>query len=236
MRLDPWILRWHGHFGVLASIFVTILIVTGIVLNHTERLQLDSKFVDAGWLLDWYGIGPDKTPVSFKVGETWVTEVDGRLFLNSVPISAFAGSLMGAARGEGFIFVGTTETLYLFDDDSQLIEKIGRVPGTIRRVGRLEEAYCIESQEGVFASTDGFLTWNFTDKEPIWAVASEPPAEVMESVLLAFRGQGLPWERVMLDLHSGRIFGSWGTYATDGVAIILLLLAVSGIYNWCVRR
>ncbi|SVC59522.1 uncharacterized protein METZ01_LOCUS312376, partial [marine metagenome] len=188
MQLDPWVLRWHGHFGVLASIFVIILIVTGIALNHTERLQLDAKFVGSGWLLDWYGIGADAPPVSFKVGKSWLTEVDGHLFLDSVSIPVFTGVLVGATRGESSILVGAPSALYLFDDDAQLIEKVSRVPGTIMRVGRLDEAYCIDSSEGVFSSKDGLLTWDRTDREPVWAVALEPPAKVMESVLLAFRG------------------------------------------------
>ena len=236
MQLDPWVLRWHGQFGVLASIFVIILIVTGIALNHTERLQLDAKFVDSGWLLDWYGISADASPVSFKVGETWVTEVDGRLFLDSVPIPVFTGALVGATQGESSILVGAPGALYLFDDDAQLIEKVGQVPGIIMRVGRLDEAYCIDSSEGVFSSKDGLLTWDRTDREPVWAVALEPPAKVMGSVLRAFRGQGLPWERVMLDLHSGRFFGSWGPYVMDAAAVILFLLVASGIYNWYARR
>ena len=80
MHLNPWISRWHGNLGVFAAVLVVILIITGIALNHTERLQLDSKFVNESWLLDWYGMGPDKPPISFKVGEDWLTEIDGHLF------------------------------------------------------------------------------------------------------------------------------------------------------------
>ena len=121
MHLNPWISRWHGHLGVLAAVLVMILIISGIALNHTERLQLDSKFVNESWLLDWYGMGPDKPPVSFKVGEDWLTELDGRLFLNDVPIVAFTGALIGATVGDGFIVAGTPDSLYLFDAEAQLI-------------------------------------------------------------------------------------------------------------------
>ena len=74
------------------------------------------------------------------------------------------------------------------------------------------------------------------DKEPLWVAPSTVPGDIKESVLVAFRGQGLPWERVVLDLHSGRIFGNWGSYVMDAAAIILFILVLSGFYKWYIRR
>lgn len=42
----------------------------------------------------------------------------------------------------------------------------------------------------------------------------------------------LSWDRVLLDLHTGRFFGDWGVYLMDAAAIVLLLLTFTGIYNW----
>jgi len=236
MHLSPWISRWHGHLGVLTAVLVIILIITGVALNHTERLQLDSKFVNESWLLDWYGMGPDKPPISFKVGEDWLTEIDGRLFLNGVLLPAFSGSLIGATTGDGFIVAGTSDALYLFDGDAGLVEKIVQLPREVTQIGHSADVYYVKSEEGIFSSTDGLLTWGLTDKNPSWATPATAPEKIKQSVLLSFRGQGLPWERVVLDLHSGRIFGSWGPYAMDAAAVILFLLVVSGIYNWYARR
>lgn len=44
-------------------------------------------------------------------------------------------------------------------------------------------------------------------------------------------------ERIVLDVHSGRILGPAGPYLMDGAAIALLLLAASGIWGWArIRR
>lgn len=51
-----------------------------------------------------------------------------------------------------------------------------------------------------------------------------------------FRGRILPWERVILDLHSGRIFGPWGPWLMDAAAILLLFLAGSGVSIWWKRQ
>jgi hypothetical protein len=47
-----------------------------------------------------------------------------------------------------------------------------------------------------------------------------------------FQSQFLNWERVILDAHSGRLFGNLGVWFMDIVALMLILLSVSGIYIW----
>ena len=54
---------WHRWVGLVAALFVIVLAVTGLALNHTEELQLDARHVRTAWLLDWYGISlPDEVP------------------------------------------------------------------------------------------------------------------------------------------------------------------------------
>ncbi|MDG1286140.1 MAG: PepSY domain-containing protein [Rickettsiales bacterium] len=53
------------------------------------------------------------------------------------------------------------------------------------------------------------------------------PAQVAEGYTAP-----LSLDRVMLDLHTGSFFGSYGTIMMDAAAIILLLLTFTGIYNW----
>ena len=156
--------------------------------------------------------------------------------MNATPVPAFKGSLVGAVQGEGFLIIGTSDTIHLIEENGQLIEKISWQAGIISRLGHLKEAAYIQSGGDTFSSSDGFLTWRRSVEEPEWVVVQKPPRVIEESVLLAFRGRGLPWERVLLDLHSGRIFGPWGSYVMDAAAVVLFLLVVSGIYNWYLRR
>ena len=46
----------------------------------------------------------------------------------------------------------------------------------------------------------------------------------------------ISWQRLMQDLHSGRWFGGWGVWMMDIAAVILLLLAVSGLWMWWGKR
>jgi uncharacterized iron-regulated membrane protein len=58
----------------------------------------------------------------------------------------------------------------------------------------------------------------------------------MAVLLESFRGRGLTLERLILDLHSGRIFGAYGIYVMDAAAIVLLWLSGSGLWVWWRRQ
>ena len=61
---------------------------------------------------------------------------------------------------------------------------------------------------------------------------STPPAPLAEAMDAVHARNGLPLERILLDLHTGRFFGSTGAWIMDAAAIALLYLTLSGIYNF----
>ena len=54
----------------------------------------------------------------------------------------------------------------------------------------------------------------------------------MQAIIDVAGQHGLPLERVLLDLHSGRIFGEAGVWLVDAAALLFLLLAGSGLWLW----
>jgi hypothetical protein len=46
----------------------------------------------------------------------------------------------------------------------------------------------------------------------------------------------LSWERLLLDLHSGRLFGQAGVWIVDAVGVLLITLASSGTLMWWFHR
>ncbi len=73
-------------------------------------------------------------------------------------------------------------------------------------------------------------------------IPSKPtaPAEAPQSILRTIQhhnlGHELTWERVLLDLHSGRALTENGVYIMDVAALGMLFLAFSGILIWMQRR
>ena len=47
---------WHRGMGALAALFLLMLAVTGILLNHTLDLKLAERHLDWPWLLEHYGV------------------------------------------------------------------------------------------------------------------------------------------------------------------------------------
>ncbi|NOY67433.1 MAG: hypothetical protein GXP13_08495 [Gammaproteobacteria bacterium] len=61
------------------------------------------------------------------------------------------------------------------------------------------------------------------------SAASDLSEKQTEQYARLYRGNGLPTEHVILDLHNGRLFGHWGPIVMNIVAITLVFLTLSGI-------
>ena len=113
--------------------------------------------------------------------------------------------------------------------------------GTPRRLGRLagDSPVVIETTTGRYASDGELLTWSplAAEKKVVWSEPAEVPAPIRKPILRANRGDGLTFNRVILDLHSGRFFGRLGVWVVDLAAVALIFLTVSGTwYAWRIKR
>ena len=234
------ILLWHRWLGLASVPFVVLLVITGVLLERTDRLELDTSFVDSEWLLAWYGVAAPDEVIGYQAGERWVSWLAGVLYFDGAPVQGTTGPLVGAVSVEPAIVVATADSLFLFAPDGELIEKVVPI-GIDGEIGAITAgdggAILIRAGEGVFASDIDMATWEWIPNvDIVWAESRATPAKHRRAILQNYRGTGLPWERVLLDLHSGRLLGALGPYLMDGAAILLLLLSASGVYNWVRRR
>lgn len=68
------------------------------------------------------------------------------------------------------------------------------------------------------------------------SVPAELPDALRQLLLREFRGNGITVERVILDIHSGRIGGKIGVWLADAAATLFILLALSGLWLWSKTR
>ena len=232
---------WHRWLGLMAALFVILLAVTGLVLNHTDALRLDARHVRTTWLLDLYGIHAPAEVPSYAAGKHWISQWEQRLYLDSRDLGETAvGRLIGAARFGDLILVALEKALLLVTPDGEVVERLGSesLPALpLRQLGRDPDGRpLLITPNGNFAADAQLLAWQPSTAEPAWlAHAGRLPAELRAILLRDWRGQGLTLERVILDLHSGRILGNAGVWLMDGAAVLLLLLAFSGSGIWIVR-
>ncbi len=229
--------RWHRRFGISVALIVILLVVTGILLNHTSELGLAEQNVSNEFLLDWYEIQPQQQPVSFQPGNHSITQIDERLYFDKEEVADRINQLHGAVTTNELIVVGVDTRLLLFTLDGQLIEQLAGVDGVpsgMRQLGiDADNNVIVRAAHGDYRLDLQQVSW---EEEPeIAAQWSEPVTlaeELHVSLFEQYRGKGLTLERVMLDLHSGRILGSWGVWLIDAAAILMLLLAITGSWMW----
>lgn len=232
---------WHRWIGLAAALFVVTLALTGLALNHTEELQLDASFVQSPALLDWYGIHAPENISSYTAGPLIISAVGNRIYNNTTQIPGIDAPLTGAVQLGEFIVVATNDSLLLFTVNGELVEQLGSgsgVPSDIQAVGTTtDNRLALRTTRGNLTTNSDFITWEKSGTARItWSRATQPGEALRTTLENSYRGNGLPLERLILDLHSGRILGNAGVYLMDAAAILCLLLAFSGVWLWGKRR
>lgn len=223
--------KWHGHAGVAATVFLILLVVTGIILNHEEALKLDKREISTDWLMRWYGIHAANPEMGYTMGDRYFSWEGEKWALGDKPLAGTAEHPVGAVAVNGMHFVATSSALYLFQADGQLVDKLEKqaLPAyPVLALGLADDRVVLQTPSGMMASTDG-LTWKKISAPATWSVLQPLPDNTKRqmTVLLA---PGLSLERILLDVHSGRIFGRYGPWVVDAAAIALLLLGISGVW------
>ncbi|HSH28688.1 MAG TPA: hypothetical protein VK971_02180, partial [Thiohalobacter sp.] len=208
---------WHRYIGLSAALFVLILAVTGLLLNHTERFAFDSRHVSTDWLLDWYGIQAPDSYTSYALEGSHVTLFGRHLYHNLHELEGEHERLIGALRVGELIVVAVDSEILLLMSDGELVERLTGsegVPSGMRRLGLgTAGALVVEGGHAYYQPDADFIQWRHWegDSETVtWAQTDTLPAELYEELVEHYRGEVLPLERVLLDLHSGRIFGRHG--------------------------
>ena len=222
--------RWHRLAGISAAAFLIFLTATGLPLQFTDRLDLGSRHVGTGWILDWYGLEA-RGEVLVSAG---VAALGDQLFLESgEPVAPLAG-FAGAVQLDGLLVVaGLGEVLLLDAADDTVIDRF-RLERNIRRIGVAGDLPVLDTTAGLLTADAGLVSWLPVETSPQtrWAspqTAGDPLARAIRGQV---RGSLLTLERLLQDLHSGRAFGTAGVVVVDLASLLLLFLSVSGLIMW----
>lgn len=232
--------QWHRYIGINLALFILILSITGIMLNHTSQLELDKKYIQTGWILNHYGISAPEKINSFNSKGKWVSQWNELLYLNAHAIGKTETDIIGAIHYQNMVIIALHDTLLIYTQDGELIERVsgaeGFPPG-IEAIGITDtNLVSVRSANGIFTTNEEFLFWQQSPSAiSIWSDPVALPRGLYQEILELYRGKGLKLERIILDLHSGRILGDWGIYFTDFIAVLMIFLASSGSWLWGMR-
>lgn len=237
----PIIQRWHKKIGVFVALFASLLVISGIALNHSQQLKLNTSYIQTEWLLDLYQIQSASEPVGYLTSGTRVIQVGERVYFNGGEIAKDVSTLIGMIDIDDMYIVAYDGQLTLLTKAGDIIEHISGaegVPAGMTAIGYDDQAnVIIKAAHGFYRVNLDSLDWKeFDQLEATWSEAALIPEQVKAELLKQYRGSGLTIERVLLDIHSGRIVGPWGVYFVDIVAMFILILACTGAWMWWKRK
>ena len=230
--------RLHRSFGAFAAIFVIFMVLSGLAINHSNDLGLDQRHVSQPSLLSWYGLGKPSSIHSYAVGDNWLSFAGSQLYLNDRPVATITEGVGTVSNGK-LLIVASSDELLLLDEDGSLVERIPWSPistAPIQAIGLYANSMvAVRSADQIWLTDEEFLHWRQSEKNselPLWSFSEMAPDDLLRAITLQYRGEGLNLERVLLDLHSGRIFGTFGVLVYDLLALALGFLSISGLVLW----
>ena len=165
-----------------------------------------------------YNIG-NFSVTSFQTDNQLVSQASDFIYLNGQYALNLKESLVGVITLDDYIVLATHSSLVIIDNEGQIVDEIGKYTGLP------------ENPLGISMTQDGL-----EGPHPKWIAPVVTPSKIDTRVQEHARSNEIHYERVLLDLHSGRLFGDWGQNIMSLAAILLLALAVTGIVIWLRKK
>ncbi len=239
---------YHRQMGILMALFLVLLTVTGIVLNHALELDLDRSYIPESLAAVIYSAEESEVIVfaatsddGAATDDDYVIWTNGRVYWHRTLVGSLDGALIGSVRLNGELVIASASEIVLITPDGQVAERIGAsfLPGELSGLGMSSEGRLVlSSNASAFEASAGLTIFSEFEGE----MAHSQPLEDTPSSLADFlteidQTRAVSWQRFLSDLHTGRIFGSLGPFFFDLIALLLLSLSTTGIVLWLrVRR
>jgi hypothetical protein len=230
----------HRYGGIVSAVLIILVCSSGLLLNHSDDLRLNRKTVSADWLLDWYGIEmPAATNYAFN--DRFGTQLGETLYLDALPVPGTYTTLKGIAVTNELIVIATIDQLIVLTKNGEIVEAPGAlhgIPSPIHRIGiRTTESdtqVVLDAGDKIWLGDAELLNWAVvnTARNIAWSSSTTTPAAIEQAIAEHYRGIGLTLEQLILDIHSGRFLGRAGPWLADAIALLFIMLALSGIWMW----
>lgn len=230
----------HRSVGIVVFLFVIILSVTGVLLNHTSDLKLDQRFVSSPWLLEHYGLDTVQADAVFLLDQRVISQFGEQLFVDTKPVTTIYRPLLGGVVLDEIYVLATDDALILLNPDGEFIERMGAesgIPPMIQNIGLFHGDPVLQTREGMWRSDFLLEEWELVSLQGVgWSVPEPMPESIDKQLATYFHGFGVSVEQVVLDIHNGHIITKFGVWILDVVAVLMILLSLSGLWIWFRRR
>ena len=209
--------RWHRRLALLVGLWLVLLALSGILINHAHDWGLDRGALPRPLLSLVYGIetdAPDYCHLAEAIGPA-CADVFAHLDLP-------AGQLLLAATG-----------VFLLDSQGQVIETLAA-----SHVGLSSLESGLRQGDQLFLSDGARIV--HTDPDLVdFDVLDPAAAGALKGAPWQRRDpstDSVSWERLLLDLHAARFLGPAARWFNDLMAGLILVLAASGAWLCRAKR
>ncbi len=252
--------KWHRRLAFGAAIFLLNLAITGILLNHSEDLNLHKRYLTSDWLVNLYNIKSPNSARCIKLAPmpANLCQLGEKIFLDESLLISESLDLVGVVYLNELYYIATVQAIYIYTKDFALVEILNeefKLPLPVATIGLgiidqqpseriLDSDKSLASERIVIGADDKY--WTLDQETAIWKeVSTNLSVEVKlvslgEKSLERLQEKYLNYQITQLkfiqDLHSGRLLLNSGTILTDLTGVAVILLALSGFIAWQRRK
>lgn len=225
-KVFHYLRKSHRSAGIFLSVFLIMLSVTGVVLNHTDELALAKKFVPSFIAARYYP--DDQSTFGYLVEEQYFYSLKGRLYVDKEDIT-HCSELKGVIQHKQQQVILCVDDVLILTMKNQLVERLDSslgLPLGIQGISTFENQLVINTSLKNYLFNPETLE---LEESLNLAIKRQAKAELPTDLVL---GNSISWQQFFLDIHSGIFFGNFGKWFMDLIALCLCGMAVSGIAMW----
>jgi hypothetical protein len=244
-RSTKWLIKLHSITGLSAIASIIVLVLTGWALNHGDDLELYTTYIKNNWILDLYHVSEKPEVGEFLSQGTVVSVIDDTVYLGSDFLYRSSDAVIGITLFDNVVYIFSSSAVRLYSlrgehiETATLTERVSAVGSSL--VG---EVVPLKSAAGSILglSIDSLELGSEAVKEisvlseQDWQQISIRQQLSHPLIIQDWRGRLITVEQAMLDIHSGRLFGSLGVWLVDLFGLLLLFLALTGPVIWFRRK
>ena len=235
--------KYHRWFGLVLSVFMLVFCVSGIILNHRQLFagcEVSRSLMPSAYHIKNFNNGiikgsikinhrisktPSDSVLAYGYGGVWLTDaemktwkdfnqglpenVDGRNIRNMVQTKN--GEIWCAAMMDVYRFDGKEWKMFPLADNEERIADITLTKDSTSIIAMTRSAVYEISRKKTDAANE--------KRDVLRKIIGQPEGFVPEVTLF----------KTVWNLHSGAFFGLAGRLVVDAIAIILIILSLTGI-------
>ncbi len=239
-KLRILFLRWHRAVGIFSALFVLLLSLSGFILNHAHDWGIDQKGIAFKPLLHWYGIETKTASTGFKFGNSWLTNQQQSLYWDQQEIASCL-QLNTVLPYQNYLLAFCSDQIIVLTTAGLIVEKLSEFPEPIKQMslsadGSLVFVHGESHLYQLDLESLNFLPANGASGELFFNHPVALPSSLQSDFEGVLIDHSVTWERVLLDLHSGRFFGRLGVLFVDLLALMFFILSITGAWLWLRRH